>query len=144
MLLVRPLRRYALIALMLPTLTSCQPPKIDIGACNSGGKLAFWVSDTKRWFFKGKARPRSVSVYERFVGPAWETEVPYSRIGDDALQTKRSLVVYGDTYAGWEARTQPTPLKKGRTYAVEIWSDGGRGRIDLVAGDPLPRCPAHR
>ena len=71
----------------------------------------------------------------------WETTVPYEQLGDWNLQPKRGLMMYGAIYIGWQTGTKARPLEVGREYAVEIWSDGGRGQMDLIGGAKLPACP---
>lgn len=127
-------------------LTSCSPPEVDIVACTSGGKLAFWIEDTDGWIFDTTPRPHSIDVYEPFVGSIWETQVPHRLIGNAiyTYQPKRKFVGYGQTFEGWETRTPARTLARGKTYHVEIWTDGGRGRLDLEGGAKLPDCKVVR
>ena len=135
-------RVFVLMAASL-SLLSCSPKSIPIGVCLAGSKLAFWVGDAKRWFFfKSKARPWSVSVYgqkvsvhESVVGPAWETETR-----QNTYRLMRNLIVYGDKFPGWDIKTEAQPLQRGRKYSVEIWTDGGRGMIDVVPGSSFQPC----
>jgi len=122
--------------------SACSPKEIEIKACLIKQSLGFQVQDTQGWFFNSKARPWSVQVFERWVAPAWDTQVPHDLIEDwhHSFQPERSVILYGATYKGWEVKSKPEPLKRGKEYVVTIWSDGGRGMINIVAGVPLPAC----
>lgn len=137
--------RLLMLALASVGLTSCEPKSIPIGTCLVGSRLAFWLGDTRRWFFvRTKARPWKITVYEPYVGPAWATRVPYELAENwqHTYQPKRNIVIYGETYRGWEVETAAQPLKRGRKYSVEIWTDGGQGLIEIVAGEAVPQCSA--
>lgn len=138
--------RIGLIVFAAASLNSCSPAEVEIVACEWGGKLAFWIEDTDGWIFDSVPRPYSVEVYEPFVGPMWETQVPHRFIGS-ALHThqpQRRIIRYGQRFEGWETRTNARSLGTGLTYHVEIWTDGGRGMLSLTPGTPLPDCDGVR
>lgn len=134
--------RIPILIAGLMLLASCSPKSIPAGTCLLGSRLAFWLGETTHWFFfKTEVRPWEVTVYGP-SGTAWETSVPYDLIENwqHTYQPKRRLVVYGERYAGWELPTKPQALEPDKKYHVEIWSDAGRGMIDMVAGRPVPQC----
>ncbi|MFZ2998435.1 hypothetical protein [Sphingobium sp.] len=124
-------------------LMSCSPRPVEIQACLVGEKLAFHVENTRGWFSDSVARPWSVSVFEYRTKSAWETKVPYglAENREHTYQPQRSIILYGDRYAGWEIPREPEPLSRGKAYVVTIWSDGGQGMLDMVYGTTLPPCP---
>lgn len=107
-----------------------------------GGRLAFALADTKGWFSTTTARPWSVTIFEPYVGSAWDTQVAHDLIEDrlHTFQPKRNIIVYGVPLSGWEVATRPQSLKIGVDYHVEIWSDGGRGMINIKGGSSYPSC----
>lgn len=123
-------------------MSSCQPNEIVIKACTASERLAFWIEDTDGWFFNSLPRPFSAEIYEPFVQPMWDTQVPHDLIGNalHTYQPKRKIILYGQRFEGWEIRTPAQALSKGKAYHVEIWTDGGRGRLELKAGRELPDC----
>jgi hypothetical protein len=124
-------------------LTSCSPHPIEIQACLVEEKLAFHVENTRGWFFDSVARPWSVSVFEYRTKSAWETTVPYGLADnrEHTYQPQRSVILYGNRYAGWEIQQEAQPLITGKNYIVTIWSDGGQGHLDMIYGTKLPSCP---
>lgn len=134
--------RLAVSAFTLLSLSACEPHETHIRACTSGRRLAFEVADTKGWFVATKPRPYSISVYEPFAGPAWDTKVPYKLIEDriHTYQPMRNILVYGVSLDGWEIMTKSQQIKFGVDYHVEIWSDGGRGKMDIRGGRLYPVC----
>ncbi len=126
----------AALTLALLSLSACEPHEISISACTAAGRLAFEVADTKGWFATTKPRPNGIMVYEPFVGPAWNVEVPYrlSEDGNHTYQPMRNILPYGIPLDGWDVVTKPQPLKFGVDYHVQIWSDGGRGEMDIKGG----------
>lgn len=131
------------VAICATLLTSCSPYPIEINACLVRGKLAFHVENTRGWFSDSVARPWSISVFEYRTKLAWETKVPYG-LADNwghTYQPQRSVILYGDRYAGWEIQQEAQPLTRGKNYIVTIWSDGGEGTVDMIYGNKLPPCP---
>ena len=124
-------------------LTSCSPSPIEIYACLLGKNLAFHVENTRGWFSDSVARPWSVSVFEYRTKLAWETKVPFGLADnrEHTYQPQRSIIRYGDRYVGWEIQQEAQPLIRGKNYIVTIWSDGGKGHLDMIYGTELPSCP---
>jgi hypothetical protein len=138
--------RVCIIGLMAASLSCCSPTEVKILACAANGHLAFWIEDTKGWIFNSAPRPYSVHVYEPFAGSRWETRVPYDLVGNalHTYQSKRKTVQYGQLFDGWEVPTPAHALVSGKTYHVQIWTDGGRGMLEMSAGLPIPDCKTVR
>lgn len=133
--------------LALVPLSACSLEGFAVEPCMAGDTIGFRIAAIDGWFRDYHPRPESLFVrvndgrsYEE--ARVWAARLPFNGTEDSAygIRPPRSLIIYGEQLAGWEAEQPPEGLSQDQTYYVFISDGGHHGRAVFTLKEPWPAC----